>query len=72
MTPMTRHEFRAAGERLYQLHRGEASPSDSQLFQFLAGQLESDPRSVSRWVYGERAISGPVKVALEGRLELQG
>lgn len=67
---MTPDKFRKAGKRLYLAHHGVECPADVQLFKFLAAQLDSDPRTISRWVYGERGISGPVKIALESLLRL--
>ena len=61
---MTPDEFRSKGERLYRIRHGVDCPTDVQLFRFLAGQLQSDPRTVSRWIYGESAISGPARVAI--------
>ena len=36
-----------------------------------AAALESDPRTVRRWALGERAIPGPVRVALRLMARLQ-
>ncbi len=66
---MTPNEFRAVGEQLYLAHHGTECPTDVQLFRFLASQLESDPRTVSRWIYGESTISGPARAAIKCFLE---
>jgi DNA-binding transcriptional regulator YiaG len=37
-----------------------------------AAALEVDARTVRRWVLGERAVSGPVRVALRYMAQLRG
>lgn len=51
---MTPDELRAAGEALYG-HRWQ-SP--------LARRLLTDPRTVRRWLSGDRAIPGPAETAI--------
>ncbi len=67
---MAPDEFRKAGERLYLVQSGAECPTDVQLFRFLGERLRSDKRTISRWIYGERAIPGPAEVALECLLRL--
>ncbi len=62
---MAPDELRKTGEQLYYVMQGVECPSDNQLFNFLAEQLDSHPRTISRWINGERGIPGPVKVAIE-------
>lgn len=56
---MTPDELRKAGEKLYGARWQSA----------LARELETDPRTVRRWLAGNREMPGPARIAIRLLLE---